>query len=49
MRANESFEINSDDAELQSLIGPSKPQQPLTKKPKEEPEKRKAQIKKVWD
>ena len=49
MRANDSFEASSDDSELQSLIGPSEPQQPPTKKPKEEPEKRKAKIKKVWD
>ena len=49
MRANDSFEANSDDSELQSLIGPSEPQQQPTKKPKEEPEKRKAQIKKLWD
>ena len=41
MRANDSFEVNSDDSELQSLIGPSEPQQPPTKKPKEELEKRK--------
>ena len=49
MRANDTFEVNSDDSELQSLIGPSEPQQPPTKKPKEEPEKRKTQIEKVWD
>ena len=49
IRVNDSFEVNSDDSELQSLIGPSEPQQPPPKKPKEEPEKRKAQIKKVWD
>ena len=49
MRANDSFEVNSDDSELQSLIGPSDQQQPPTKKPKEELEKRKVHIKKVWD
>ena len=43
------LEINSNDSELQSLIGPSEPRQPPTKKPKEEPEKRKAQIIKVLD
>ena len=49
MRVNDTFEVDSDVSESQSLIGPSEPQQPPTKKPREEPEKRKAQTKKVWD
>ena len=49
MRVNDTFEIVSDDFELQSLIGPSEPQQPPTKKSREELEKRKAQTKKVRD
>ena len=49
MRANDTFEVDSDDSESQSIIGASKPQQPRTKSPREEPEKRKAQTKKVWD
>ena len=49
MRANDTFEVDSDYSESQSLIEPSEPQQPPTTKPREEPEKRKTQTKKVWD